>query len=348
MRTLSVGELAGAVGGEILGDASLEVCGVGRLEDAQSGQISFFANQRYRAAFDATRASAVLVPRDFEPGQLALTLVRVDNPHLAFARLAHLFHPPQRPPPGIGAGAHVHPTARVPASATVMSGATVSSGASLGERAVLYPGVYIGAQAQVGDDSVLEPNAVVMDGCVVGARCLVHPGAVIGADGFGFVLDLSVPEHVKIPQVGIVRVEDDVEIGACSCIDRATTGETVVGRGTKIDNLVQVGHNSTIGPLSVLCAQVGLSGSTELGMGVMMGGQAGTAGHQHLGDMVRVAARAAVLGDLDDGATVAGAPAFAHKDWLRSIALFSKLPTLHKQLRELERRLAQLEKEPGP
>ncbi len=348
MRTERAGELAAMVGGEVVGDSSLAVNGVGRLEDATPGQLSFFANQRYRAALDATKASLVLVPRDFEPGALALTLVRVDNPHLAFARLAQFFHPPQRPPAGVGSAANVHPSAKVSQSATVMSGATVSAGAELGERVVLYPGVYIGEGARVGDDTVLKPNAVVMDGCVVGARCLLHPGVVIGADGFGFVLDLKVPAHVKVPQVGIARVEDDVEIGACSCVDRATTGETVVGRGSKIDNLVQVGHNSTVGPLSILCAQVGLSGSTELGMGVVMGGQAGTAGHQRLGDMVRVAARAAVLGDLPSGETVAGAPAFAHKDWLRSIALFSKLPTLNKQLRELERRLAALEKEPRP
>lgn len=343
---LTVASLAAAVSGEIVGEGQLELWGVGRLEDAEPGQLSFFANQRYREALGATRASAVLVPRDFVGARAGLTVIRVDQPHLAFARVAQLFHPAPRPAPGMAPRATVHPSAQVAASATIMDGATVSADAVVGERAVLFPGVYLGEGARVGDDTVLRPNVAVMNGCTIGARCLVHPNAVIGADGFGFALDLSVPEHVKIPQVGVVRVEDDVEIGACSCIDRATTGETVVGRGTKIDNLVQVGHNSTIGPLSILCAQVGLSGSTALGMGVMMGGQAGSAGHQHIGDMAKVAARAAVLGDLEAGATVAGAPAFAHKDWLRATSLFSKLPTLHRQLRELERRLAALEKEP--
>jgi UDP-3-O-[3-hydroxymyristoyl] glucosamine N-acyltransferase len=213
----------------------------------------------------------------------------------------------------------------------------------LGECVVLYLGVFIGEGARVGDDTVLMPNVCVMDRCLVGARCLVHPGAVLGADGFGFALDMSVPEHVKIPQAGIVRVEDDVEIGACTCVDRATTGETVVGRGSKLDNLVQVGHNSTIGPLSILCAQVGLSGTTELGMGVMMGGQAGTAGHQRIGDLAKVGAQAGIMGDLEPNAAVLGAPAIPIKDFLRSTALFARLPEFKDQLRALEKRLAALE-----
>lgn len=345
-RTLA--ELAEVVGGVVEGDAMVEIVGVGRLEDAGPGQLSFFGSERYRRALEVTRASAVLVPRDHQGGPAGLTVLRVDLPHLAYARLAQLFHPLRRFAPGVAEGAHVHPAARVPASATVMAGATVEQDAVLGERVVLFPGAFVGAGVQVGDDTRLEPNAVVLEGCVVGARCLLHAGVVIGADGFGFALDPSVPEHVKIPQVGIVRIEDDVEIGACSCVDRATAGETVVGRGTKIDNLVQVGHNSVIGPLSILCAQVGLAGSTILGTGVMLGGQAGTAGHQRLGDLAKVAARGAVLGDLEAGATVAGVPAFGHKDWLRSVAVFPKLPVLQRQLRELERRLAALEKEPRP
>ncbi|MEW6432728.1 MAG: UDP-3-O-(3-hydroxymyristoyl)glucosamine N-acyltransferase [Myxococcota bacterium] len=342
--TKTVAELAALVGGEVDGDGALSITGVAGLESAQPGQLSFYGNQKYRAALEATRASAVFVGED-APSRGDRTFVRVKHPHLAFARAAQLFHPKKQHAPGVSSRAQVHPQARVDPSATVMAHATVERGAQVGARAVLYPGVYVGEDARVGDDTVLSPNVAVMDRCVVGARCLVHAGAVIGADGFGFALDLSVPEHVKIPQAGIARVEDDVEIGACTCIDRATTGETVIGRGTKIDNLVQVGHNSVVGPLSILCAQVGLSGTSTLGQGVVLAGQVGVAGHLRVGDLAKVGAQAGVMSDVDDGATVLGAPAMPHKDFLRSAALFARLPELNKELRELRKRLERLEKE---
>lgn len=345
--TKTVAELAALVGGEVDGDGNLVISGVAGLEAAQPGQLSFYGNQKYKAALEATKASAVFVADDAPP-RGARTQVRVKNPHLAFARAAQLFHPKKQHAPGVAPQAHVHPEARVDATATVMPNAFVAKGAQVGARAVLYPGAYVGEDARIGDDTVLSPNVAVMDRCVVGARCLLHAGAVIGADGFGFALDLSVPEHVKIPQAGIARVEDDVEIGACSCVDRATTGETVIGKGTKIDNLVQVGHNSVVGPLSILCAQVGLSGTSMLGTGVVLAGQVGVAGHLRIGDLAKVGAQAGVMNDVADGATVLGAPAMPHKDFLRSAALFAKLPELNKELRELKKRLAALEKEKEP
>jgi UDP-3-O-[3-hydroxymyristoyl] glucosamine N-acyltransferase len=341
----TAGTLAALVSGEVVGDPGLALDGVASLEDARQGQLSFYGHPRYRRQLETTRASAVLVPRDYPGADPARTLIRVDAPALAYARLAQRLAPGRPPTPGVSPRAEVHPEATVAPSATVMALATVSRGAQVGERAVLHPGVYLGEGAVVGEDTVLFPNVSVMDRCRVGARCRLHPGAVIGADGFGYVLDPGVPEHVKVPQVGIVRVEDDVEIGANACVDRATSAETVVGRGTKIDNLVQVGHNSTIGPYSILCAQVGLAGSTELGQGVVLGGQAGTAGHQRLGDLARVAAASGVVGDVPDGGTVAGVPAIAHKNWLRSASAYAKLPELVRQLRELERRLEALEEE---
>jgi UDP-3-O-[3-hydroxymyristoyl] glucosamine N-acyltransferase len=195
---------------------------------------------------------------------------------------------------------------------------------------------------------VLKPNVSVMEDCVVGSRCLFHAGVVIGADGFGFAFDIAVPEHVKIPQVGIVRIGDDVEIGANSCIDRATTGETVIGPGTKIDNLVQVGHNSTVGKLSILCAQVGLSGSSNLGTGVILAGQVGVAGHLRIGDMAKVGAQAGVMSEVPDGETVLGAPAIPHMDFMRSAALFKKLPEMNREIKELKKQLAELLKEKNP
>jgi UDP-3-O-[3-hydroxymyristoyl] glucosamine N-acyltransferase len=256
----------------------------------------------------------------------------------------------------------VHATAKIDSTATVMDNAFISAGAVIGARAVLFPGVYVGVDARIGDDTLLSANVSVMDRCLVGAddgarvhqtaraddfvgaRCLVHPCAVIGADGFGFALDMSVPEHVKIPQAGIVRIEDDVEIGASSCVDRATTGETVVGKGSKIDNLVQVGHNSTIGPLSILCAQVGLSGTTELGTGVVLAGQVGVAGHLRIGDLAKIGAQAGVISDVEDGAVLLGAPAMPSRDFMRSTAVFIRLPELQRELRDLKKRLESLEK----
>ncbi|GMU58455.1 MAG: UDP-3-O-acylglucosamine N-acyltransferase [Myxococcaceae bacterium] len=344
MRARTIRELASLVGGEVDGDGSLEISGVSGLEAAQPGQLSFYGNQRYKAQLAATKASAVLVA-DGAPPRGSRTHVRVTNPHLAFARVAQVFHPKKAHPPGRSTEASIHPEAQVDATATVMAHAYVGKGATVAARAVLYPGAYVGDGARVGEDTVLSPNAAVMDRCVVGARCLLHAGAVIGADGFGFALDLSVPEHVKIPQAGIARVEDDVEVGACSCVDRATTGETVIGKGTKIDNLVQVGHNSVVGPLSILCAQAGLSGTTTLGQGVVLVGQVGVAGHLRIGDLAKVGAQAGVMHDVDDGATVLGAPAMPHKDFLRSAAVFARLPELSKELRELKKRLEALEKE---
>ncbi len=341
MKTAS--QLAALVGGTLEGDADLHVTGVSGLEQANPGQLSFYGNQKYKQQLADTKASVVLVPDDAPP-RGEKTYIKVAHPHLAFARVAQAFHPPKKYTPGVSEKASVHVTAEIDPSATVMDFAFVGAGAFIGARAVLYPGAYVGEAASIGDDTVLSANVSVLDRCRVGARCLLHPGAVIGADGFGFALDMSVPEHVKIPQAGIVRVEDDVEIGACSCVDRATTGETVVGQGSKIDNLVQVGHNSTIGRLSILCAQVGLSGTTELGMGVVLAGQVGVAGHLRIGDMAKVGAQAGVISDLDDGAVVLGSPSMPGRSYMRSTAVFVKLPELQKDLRDLKKRLDALEK----
>ncbi len=336
-------QLATLVGGTVDGDGSLEVTGVAGLEQAQPGQLSFFGNQKYKKALLVTKASVVLVNPGAPPrGQK--TYVVVANPHLAFARVAQTFSPARKYAPGISPTANVHPTAKIDATATVMDFVSVGAGSHVGARAVLFPGVYLGEHVSIGEGTVLCANVCVLDRCTIGARCLLHPNAVIGADGFGFALDMSVPEHVKIPQAGIVRVEDDVEIGACSCVDRATTGETVVGKGSKLDNLVQIGHNSTVGPLSILCAQVGLAGTTELGKGVVLAGQVGVAGHLRIGDMAKIGAQAGVISEVDAGAVVMGTPSIPSRAYMRSIAVFKKLPELQGELRDLKKRLDAIEK----
>lgn len=321
----------------------MAIHGVNGLEEGGPGELSFYGNTRYRKALEATRASAVLISGEPPFQRAGLSFVRVRNPHLAFAKVSALFHPRPRFQPGVREGARVHPGAQVDPSATVMAGATVEDRAQVGARAVLFPGVYLGEGAQVGEDSLLYPNVVVREGCLVGARCILHAGAVIGADGFGFALDLEVPEHFKIPQAGIVRIEDDVELGACTCVDRATLGETVVGRGTKVDNLVQLAHNVRVGPLTIICAQAGVSGSAEIGSGVVLAGQVGVVGHIRVGDMARVGAQSGVAHEVPDGAVVSGSPAFDHKEWLKASAAARELSALVKEVRGLRQRVEELE-----
>lgn len=341
-----LGELAAHVGGELLGDAGLVITGLNGLVEAVPGELSFYGNPRYRRQYDATRASAVLVGRDAEPRE-HVSLVRVANPHLAFAQISQLFHPRPTYEAGVRPGAHVHPEASVHPDATVMAGATVDKGARVGARAVLFPGAYVGEASVVGEDSVLYPNVTVREHCQVGARVILHASCVVGADGFGFAFNpegAQGPEHYKIPQAGIVRIEDDVEVGACTTIDRATLGETVIGRGTKIDNLVQIAHNVKVGPLSLLCAQAGVSGSSELGTGVVLAGQVGVVGHIRVGDMAKVGAQSGVAQDVEDGQVVSGTPAMPHREWLRTSAALGQLTDLLKEVRTLRRRVEMLEK----
>ncbi|HEY1417350.1 MAG TPA: UDP-3-O-(3-hydroxymyristoyl)glucosamine N-acyltransferase [Myxococcaceae bacterium] len=339
----SLAELATHVGGAVEGDASVRIRGLSSLEEAGPGDLSFYGNPRYRKELETTRASAVLIPPGDPMTRAGVAWVRVGSPHLAFARLLALFHPVDRPSPGVHPRADVHRSARVDPTATVMALAVVDAGAEVGARSVLWPGTYVGEGSRIGEDCVLQPGAVVRERCVVGNRVLLQPGVVVGSDGFGFAFDPSGPAHVKVPQIGTVRIEDDVEVGAGSCIDRATTGETVIGRGTKIDNLVQIAHNVRVGPLSILCAQVGISGSTEVGQGVVLAGQVGVVGHVHIGDGARIAAQSGVPHDVPPGATMSGYPAVEHALWLRQSAALKQLPELLRELRELRARVAALE-----
>jgi UDP-3-O-[3-hydroxymyristoyl] glucosamine N-acyltransferase len=344
----TVSELAARVGGVVVGDGALRVEGVSALEDAGPGQCAFFANPKYHQAFAATRAGVVVV----EPTETAAdgrTLIRVKNAYLAFARISTLFHPPQQARGGVAAEAFVHPTARVDASAEVMPLAYVGPGATVGARAVLYPGVFVGEGARIGDDCLLYPNVVVRERCVVGQRVILQPGVVLGGDGFGFAFDMEGegrgPRHYKVPQAGNVVVEDDVEIGANTCVDRATLGSTVIGRGAKIDNLVQIAHNVRVGPLCLLVAQVGIAGSTRIGAGVVAAGQVGIVGHVEIGDRATLGAQAGVMNDVPAGEMWSGTPARPHREWLKTTGHVNKLSDLAKQVRELQKELKELRAE---
>jgi UDP-3-O-[3-hydroxymyristoyl] glucosamine N-acyltransferase len=336
----SLAELAARVGGEVDGDGTLAIEGVAPLEDAGPAHLSFLSNRKYRAAFEASKAGAVLVEPD-EPKAPGRTVVRVRNAYLAFAKISALFHPAPAPAPGVAPQAVVHPTARVHPSAQVMPLATVAAGAEVGAGTILHPGVHVGEGARIGAGCLLHANVVVRERCVLGDRVIVQPGAVIGSDGFGFAFDPEGegrgPRHFKIPQAGVVVVEDDVEIGATAAIDRATLGVTRIGRGAKIDNLVQVGHNVEVGPLAILCGQVGVAGSSKIGAGAVLAGQVGIAGHLRVGDRVTLGAQAGVMNDIPDGETWMGYPARPHAAWARTTATLDHLVELRKELRALRR-----------
>ena len=344
--TFTLAELAARVGGEVSGDASLVIDGVAPLEEAGPSHVSFFSNKKYRAAFEASRAGAVVV----EPGEdvpAGRAVLRARNAYLAFAKISTLFHPPREPMPEVAEGAVVHPSARVHPSAQVMPLASVGPGAEIGARTIVYPGAHVDADARVGEDCVLYQNVVVRERCVVGNRVILQPGCVIGGDGFGFAFDPegeegSGPRHFKVPQIGIVVVEDDVEIGANTCVDRATLGATRIRRGAKIDDLVMIAHNVEVGPLCLIVSQVGISGSTRLGMGVVAAGQVGIVGHLEIGDGVRIGAQSGVTNDVEAGSTIAGSPARPHALWLRNAATYDHLAEMRKELRELRREVERL------
>jgi UDP-3-O-[3-hydroxymyristoyl] glucosamine N-acyltransferase len=338
-------ELAARVGGTVIGDGTVVIEGVAPLEEAGPDQLSFFSNKKYRKAFDASRAGAVIV----EPGTAAAegrTLLAVENAYLAFAKISTLFHPPREPMPEIAPSAVVHPTARVHPSAQVMPLACVGPGAEVGPRTIVFSGVQIGHDARVGADCLIYQNVVIRERCVVGDRVILQPGAVIGSDGFGFALDMAGdghgPRHYKVPQVGHVVVEDDVEIGANTCVDRATLGVTRICRGAKIDNLVQIAHNVEVGPLSIIAAQVGISGSTKLGMGVVAWGQVGIVGHLTIGDRAVLNAQSGIAHDVEPGARLAGSPAKPDVQWARNAAVYDRLTDMRRELRQLRKELDQL------
>jgi UDP-3-O-[3-hydroxymyristoyl] glucosamine N-acyltransferase len=336
----SLGALAELVGGQVRGNADLLISGVAPLASAGPGEISFLANPKYRGQIETTRAAVVIVHPSLD-GVTARPLLLCANPYLAFARLLTYFHPSPALPPGVQAGAVVDPTAIIACDATVSAGCVVGAGARIGPGTVLHPNVTVYPRAEIGNGCTVYAGAVVREGCVLGDRVIVHPNAVIGADGFGFVPDGQ--RYEKIPQVGRVIVEDDVEIGACSCIDRGTLGDTRIGRGTKIDNLVQVAHNVRVGEDCILVSQSGIAGSAVIGRHCTFGGQAAVAGHLKVGDNVTIAGRGGVTSNVASGQVMAGLPLLPHREWLKAAMTMTHLPEMRRELRQLRQRLHELE-----
>ncbi len=335
-------ELADKLGAELDGPADVDIRGAAGIHEAGEGQITFVAGRKELKDLEHSRASAAMVPLDTPA--LPLPLLRLKNPRLAFARTLELFYVKPYQASGISEKAAIGANVVIGADPSIHPFVVLADDVKIGERVTLYPGVSIGKGSVVDDDSVIHANASIRENVRIGKRVIVQSGAVIGGDGFGFVTDNG--RHYKIPQVGGVIIEDDVEIGANSTIDRATLGNTIVKRGTKIDNLVQIAHNVVIGEHCILVSQVGISGSCTIGNWVALGGQTGVADHVTIGDRVMVSAASGVIKDIEPAQVVGGTYAMPQRDWLRVQSVLPKLPELKKLVAGLEKQMNEL-KEKG-
>lgn len=333
-------QIAGLVNGAVDGDGSVRVSTFGKIEEAGPGALTFLANPKYTHHIYDTKASAVLVASDFVAEQpVSATLIRVADPYETLARLMRLVDAQiNAHPVGIEVPAFVAHDTIVPDDAYIGAFSYVAQGVTLGKGVKIYPQVYVGRGVTIGEDTVLYPGVKIYPGCVIGKRCIIHSGAVIGADGFGFAPDAE-GHYSKIPQMGIAEIADDVEIGANTTIDRATMGRTLIGQGTKIDNLVQIAHNVTVGRHTVMAAQGGVAGSATIGDHCMLGGQVGVAGHITVGDSVQVGAQTGIPNNVADGSAIMGYPAVPARDFMRQAACMRRLPALFDDVAQLMKEL---------
>jgi UDP-3-O-[3-hydroxymyristoyl] glucosamine N-acyltransferase len=334
---MTLGELAIRLGAELRGDAELEVTGVKGIEDAGPTEITFVANPRYAGLARKTRAAAVVVEPEFQ--EIPAATLRIRNPYHAFSRALALFYQPPQYPPGIHPTAVIDPTAEIGEAAHIGAYVVVGPEVRLGPSATLLPHVVLYSGVRAGSHFFAHAHAVVREGCILGDHVTLENGAIVGADGFGFAKN-EAGEWEKIPQSGPVRLGDRVDVQANACIDRATVGETRIGSGTKVDNLVQVGHGSSVGENTLLCAQAGLAGSSVVGSNAILAGQAGVAGHCSLGDGAILTAQSGVSHDVPAGKMMSGSPAFDNRIWLRAVAIFQRLPELLRRLERVEKKLA--------
>jgi UDP-3-O-[3-hydroxymyristoyl] glucosamine N-acyltransferase len=336
---MKLGEIAERLGCGLNGDANTEITGVAGIEDAKAGELTFLANRKYRSMLDSSRAAAILIARDSGPVPMAALLSL--NPYLDFALAIELFHPAPQYAPGIHPTAVIAQSARIGARAHIGPYCYVDEGVEIGRNAVLHSFVTVYRDAKIGDDFFAHAHASVREDCRIGNRVLLQNGVVIGGDGFGFARRADRGWH-KMRQSGITVIEDDVEIQAHSAIDRATVGETRIGRGAKIDNLVQVGHACRVGEDTLLCGQVGLAGTTIVGNRCVLAGQVGAAGHLTIGDDAVLSAQSGVPTDVPAGAVYSGYPATDNRDWRKSVAVFNRLPKLQREVRELRLEITRL------
>lgn len=335
---MKLSEIASLVHGEIFGEPNLEIRGVSGINEAQEGDITFLSGKRYVKDLPHCKASCIIVQEPLH--DLALTQLKVANPYLAFARLLEHFYLKPLKPLGVSRDTFISDKAKIAESVSIFPFSYIAEGASIGDGSVIYPFVFIGENTAIGEQCIIYPHVTLREGITVGNRVIIHPGSVIGSDGFGYVFDEG--RYHKIPQVGGIIIEDDVEIGSNAAIDRATTGNTIIGRGTKIDNLVQIGHNVHIGNHSIVVAQVGIGGSSEIGDYVTLAGQVGVSDHTKIESGTMIGAQSGVRGNVAKG-SYSGSPAIPHRDWLKAQAIIAKLPELHKRIKELEDKVKELE-----
>ncbi|MBI3802829.1 MAG: UDP-3-O-(3-hydroxymyristoyl)glucosamine N-acyltransferase [Nitrospirae bacterium] len=335
---MALQEVADLVQGKVAGDPHLPIRGIAGIDEAEPGEITFLANPKYLAKAMKTRASAVIVGKRIEGAPCALLLV--DDPYFAFTRLLSHFHPSRRAPAGVDPRAAIGQGVILGEGVAIGPFVTLEDRVRIGDRVQLGAGVFIGEGSEVGEESLIYPNVTIREKVRIGKRVILHSGTVIGSDGFGFAPHKG--RYHKVPQVGGVIIEDDVELGANVAVDRATLGNTVIGAGTKVDNLVQIGHNVVIGADSILVAQVGISGSAKIGRRVTLAGQVGVAGHLTIGDNVVVGGKSGVTKDIPEGENVSGFPPLPHRDWLKAQASFPHLPEMRERIKALEKEVETL------
>ncbi|MBW1888282.1 MAG: UDP-3-O-(3-hydroxymyristoyl)glucosamine N-acyltransferase [Deltaproteobacteria bacterium] len=333
-------EIADSVGGDVIGDDKTVITGINSLDEASCGEISFFSDPRYKDSVKKTEASALIVSKvtDLYQGPQVV----VPNPTLTYTRVATLFASPIPRYPGISDQAVIHKSSRVGRNSSIYPLVYIGEEAIIGDDVVLFAGVFIGNRVKIGDRTVVYPNVTILQDCIIGNDVIIHPGTVIGSDGFGFVQDGST--SVKIPQMGIVQIDDQVELGANNCVDRAALGKTWIKRGVKTDNHVHVGHNVVIGEDTIVVAQVGISGSVHIGREVMIGGRAGFSDHLEIGDKAMIGGGSGVSQSVSPGDIVSGYPAMPHRLWLKTSGLIKRLPQFKDRLRALEKEVDELKR----
>lgn len=340
----SAKQIAEYIQGVIIGDEEATVHTFAKIEEGIPGALSFLSNPQYTHYIYDTKSSIVLVNKDFQPERdIQATLIKVDNAYESLAKLMTLYEMSKPKKSGIDPLASVAASAKIGKNVYIGAFACIEEGAEIGDNAYIHPHVTVGCNAKVGENTILYPQVTIYHDCRVGNQCIIHAGAVIGADGFGFAP--SAEGYEKIPQIGIAIIEDNVEIGANTCIDRSTMGATIVHKGVKLDNLIQVAHNVEVGSHTVMASQVGIAGSTKIGEWCMFGGQVGVAGHIQIGDHVNVGAQSGIPGNTKSGSSLMGYPAIEPKQFARSSAVFKKLPDMYSELGRLQREIEELKKQ---
>jgi len=336
---VQLADIAQRVGGVIQGDGSIEIFGAAPFETAGKHDIAFAENAKLLKRIGETDAGAVIVPRDFETPQK--TLLKTDHPKVAFAKVLEMFYPRKRPPAGTHPSATIGHAYTCGKNVSIAPGVVIQNHVTLGDGVILHPHVCIGDHVVIGDDTEIFPNVTILDRCRIGSRVIIHAGTVIGSDGFGFAP--AGGTYYKIPQVGFVQIDDDVEIGACNTIDRATFGKTWIQKGVKTDNLVMIAHNVTVGENTIIIAQAGIAGSTTIGKHVILAAQAGISGHIAIEDGAVIGPQAGVAKSVEKNAVVSGTPERPHRQNIRIQHLISRLPELKKKLDDLEKRMNEVD-----